>query len=61
MILSITYEMTLIFRKLGGQIVTRCVLDNEFPSILSFSHEHVCGGHFSPRRTVRKILDCGFF
>ncbi|CAM8915422.1 unnamed protein product [Rhodiola kirilowii] len=36
-------------------------LDEEIASVLSFCHEHACGGHFGPRRTARKILDSGFF
>ncbi|CAM8940723.1 unnamed protein product [Rhodiola kirilowii] len=43
------------------QVLSRCVPDNEIASVLSFCHEHACGGHFGPRRTARKILDSGFF
>ncbi|CAM8914800.1 unnamed protein product [Rhodiola kirilowii] len=46
---------------LTDQILRRCIPDDEIASVLSFCHEHACGGHFGPRRTSRKILDCGFF
>ncbi|CAM8953801.1 unnamed protein product [Rhodiola kirilowii] len=48
--------------KIGSdQILRRCIPDIEIASIVSFCHEHACGGHFGPRRTARKILDSGFF
>ncbi|CAM8902659.1 unnamed protein product [Rhodiola kirilowii] len=48
--------------KIGSdQILRRCIPDGEIASVLSFCHEHACGGHFGPRRTARKILDSGFF
>ncbi|CAM8901291.1 unnamed protein product [Rhodiola kirilowii] len=48
--------------KIGvDQILRRCIPDDEIASVLRFCHEHACGGHFGPRRTSRKILDCGFF
>ena len=30
-------------------------------SVLSFYHDQVCGGHFSGRKTVAKVLQCGFY
>ncbi|CAM8972830.1 unnamed protein product [Rhodiola kirilowii] len=48
--------------KIGSdQLLRRCIPDFEIASIISFCHEHACGGHFGPRRTARKILDSGFF
>ncbi|CAM8920450.1 unnamed protein product [Rhodiola kirilowii] len=46
---------------LTDQILRRCIPDDEIASVISFCHEHACGGHFGPRRTARKILDSGFF
>ncbi|CAM8999213.1 unnamed protein product [Rhodiola kirilowii] len=43
------------------QLLRRCIPDIEIASVISFCHEHACGGHFGPRRTARKILDSGFF
>ncbi|CAM8933989.1 unnamed protein product [Rhodiola kirilowii] len=48
--------------KIGvNQILRRCIPDDEIASVISFCHEHACGGHFGLRRTARKILDSGFF
>ncbi|CAM8953807.1 unnamed protein product [Rhodiola kirilowii] len=48
--------------KIGSdQLLRRCIPDFDIASIVSFCHEHACGGHFGPRRTARKILDSGFF
>ncbi|CAM8934645.1 unnamed protein product [Rhodiola kirilowii] len=48
--------------KIGvDQMLRRCIPDIEIASIVSFCHEHACGGHFGPMRTARKILDSGFF
>ncbi|CAM8999104.1 unnamed protein product [Rhodiola kirilowii] len=43
------------------QILRRCIPDDEIASVISFCHEHACGGHFGPKRTSRKILECGFY
>ncbi|CAM8997616.1 unnamed protein product [Rhodiola kirilowii] len=43
------------------QILRQCIPDNEIASVISFCHEHACGGHFGPRRMARKVLDSGFF
>jgi hypothetical protein len=42
-------------------VIRRCVPENEFQSMLAFSHDYACGGHFGPRRTARKILDSGLY
>ncbi|CAM8908355.1 unnamed protein product [Rhodiola kirilowii] len=48
--------------KIGvDQLLRRCIPDIEIASLISFCHEHACGGHFGPKRTARKILDSGFF
>ncbi|CAM8882622.1 unnamed protein product [Rhodiola kirilowii] len=48
--------------KIGiDEILRRCIPDDEIASVLSFCHEHACGGHFGPKRTSRKILECGFY
>ncbi|CAM8931218.1 unnamed protein product [Rhodiola kirilowii] len=48
--------------KIGvDQLLRRCIPDIEISSVISFCHEHACGGRFGHRRTARKILDSGFF
>ncbi|KAI3516249.1 hypothetical protein L1887_15160 [Cichorium endivia] len=50
-----------LWKQGADQVIRRCVHYDEVPSILSFSHEHACGGHFGPQRTTRKVLECGFY
>ncbi|GJS57233.1 uncharacterized protein Tco_0652017 [Tanacetum coccineum] len=50
-----------LWKHCSDQVIRRCVNDNEIQSILKFCHSHVCGGHFGPKRTARKILECGLF
>ncbi|KAL2243765.1 UNVERIFIED_CONTAM: Transposon Ty3-G Gag-Pol polyprotein [Sesamum indicum] len=45
----------------SDQIIRRCVPETEIPSILEFCHSYACGGHFGPKRTARKVLECGLF
>ena len=33
-----------------------CVPDNEFSFIINFCHSYACGGHFSTKKTIDKIL-----
>ena len=50
-----------LWRHCGDQIIRRCVDNQEIPSILAFCHSFACGGHFGPKRTARKILECGLY
>ncbi|KAK4403960.1 Transposon Ty3-G Gag-Pol polyprotein [Sesamum angolense] len=45
----------------SDQLIRRCVPETEIPSILEFCHSYACGGHFGPKGTTRKILECGLF
>ncbi|KAL2228808.1 UNVERIFIED_CONTAM: Retrovirus-related Pol polyprotein from transposon 17.6 [Sesamum indicum] len=45
----------------SDQIIRRCVPETEIPSILEICHSYACGGHFGPKRTARKVLECGLF
>ena len=50
-----------LFKTCPDQIVRRCVPDHEQHSILSFCHDQACGGHFGPKKTAAKVLQCGFY
>nr|GEU53245.1 DNA-directed DNA polymerase [Tanacetum cinerariifolium] len=50
-----------LWKHCSDQIIRRCVKDKKIQSILEFCRSHVCGGHFGPKRTDRKILECGLF
>ncbi|KAL0401769.1 UNVERIFIED_CONTAM: Enzymatic polyprotein [Sesamum latifolium] len=50
-----------LWRFCADQVVRRCVPNDENNSVLSFCHNFACGGHFGPKRTARKVLDCGLY
>ena len=39
----------------------RCVPNGDQIGVLNFCHLEACGGHFSARKTVDKILQAGFY
>ncbi|CAN6704199.1 unnamed protein product [Malus baccata var. baccata] len=50
-----------LWKYCSDQIIRRCVHDSEIQSILNFCHTYAYGGHFGTQRTVRKVLECGFY
>ncbi|KAL2252707.1 UNVERIFIED_CONTAM: Retrovirus-related Pol polyprotein from transposon 17.6, partial [Sesamum indicum] len=50
-----------LWKYCSDQIIRRCVPKSEVTSILEFCHSHACGGHFGPKRTALKVLECGLF
>jgi hypothetical protein len=50
-----------LFKYCPDQIIRRCIPDSDQTSVISFCHDHACGGHFSARKTAAKILQCGFY
>ncbi|KAL0312838.1 UNVERIFIED_CONTAM: hypothetical protein Sradi_5683100 [Sesamum radiatum] len=50
-----------LWRFCADQVVRRCVPNDEHNSVLNFCHNFACGGHFGPKRTARKVLDCGLY
>ena len=38
----------------------RCIPNSEVSSVINFCHFEACGGHFSSRKTIAKILQCEF-
>ena len=55
------WEEPKLFRLCLDQMIQRCVPEEEYDSILSFCHSLACGGHFSSRKTVAKVLQSGFW
>ena len=55
------YDDPYLFKYCPNQIIRRCVPDNEIFSVISFFHNEACGCHFSLRKNVGKILQCGFY
>jgi len=50
-----------LFEYCPNQIFQRCIPDNEVSSVIKFCYSEVCGGHFSSRKTIAKILQSGFY
>ncbi|KAH9781478.1 Endonuclease [Citrus sinensis] len=50
-----------LWKHCSDQVIRRCISEFEIPSILQFCHSYACGGHFGPKRTASKVLECGLF
>ncbi|KAH9741368.1 Endonuclease [Citrus sinensis] len=50
-----------LWKHCSDKVIRRCVSEFEIPSILQFCHSYACGGHFGPKRTASKVLECGLF
>lgn len=58
---SFFYDDLYLFKYYPDQIIRRCVPNNEIPSVISFCYFEAYGGHFSSKKTIAKILQCGFY
>ena len=50
-----------LWKHCADQVIRRCVPENEIISILTFCHSYACEGHFGAKRTMQKVLECGFY
>jgi hypothetical protein len=50
-----------LFKYCRDQIIRRCIPEFDQINVISFCHDHACGGHFSANKTAAKILQCGFY
>ena len=50
-----------MFKYCPDQIIRRCIPEHDQSNVISFCHDHACGGHFSAKKTAAKILQCGFY
>ena len=50
-----------LFKYCPDQIIRRCIPNCDQSKIISFCHDHACGGHFSGKKTAAKVLQCGFY
>jgi hypothetical protein len=50
-----------LFKYCPDQIIRRCIPKFDQTDVISFCHDHACGGHFSANKTAAKILQCGFY
>jgi transposase InsO family protein len=60
-----TADFSLIAGKLynmgPGEILRRCVMEEERPLILVEAHEGIAGGHYAGKTTVQKVLHAGLW
>jgi hypothetical protein len=50
-----------LFKYGPDQTIRRCIHEHDQPNVISFCHDHACGGRFSAKKTAAKILQCGFY
>jgi Pyruvate/2-oxoacid:ferredoxin oxidoreductase delta subunit len=50
-----------LFKYCPDQIFQRCIPNNEVSSVIKFCYSKACGGYFSSRKTIAKILQSGFY
>ncbi|CAL2252689.1 unnamed protein product [Prunus armeniaca] len=50
-----------LYKYCVDQIIRRCIPEAEQDSVLTFAHQHACGGHFGGKRTAAKILQSGLY
>jgi hypothetical protein len=48
-----------LFKYCPDQIIRRCIPEFDQTDVISFCHDHACGGHFSANKIAAKILQCG--
>jgi hypothetical protein len=61
MVKNFFWDNPSLFKYCPDQIIRRCVPEPDQSSVISFCHDHACGGHFSAKKTAAKILQCGFY
>ena len=50
-----------MYKYCADQIIRRCVPEAEQQGILNDCHQNAYGGHFASQKTVRKVLQSGFY
>jgi hypothetical protein len=50
-----------LFKYYPDQIIRRCIPEHDQSNVISFCHDHACGGHFSAKNTAANILQCEFY
>ena len=50
-----------LFKYCPNQILRRCIPNNETLSVIKFCHIEACGGYFSIKKTIAKVLQYGFY
>jgi hypothetical protein len=50
-----------LFKYCLEKIIRRSIFEHDQSNVISFCHDHACGGHFSAKKTAARILQCGFY
>jgi hypothetical protein len=45
-----------LFKYCLDQIIRRCIPEHDPSNVISFCHDHTCGGHFSTKKIAAKVL-----
>jgi hypothetical protein len=45
-----------LFKYCPDQIIRRCIPESDQKNVISFCHDHACGGHFNSKKTAAKIF-----
>jgi hypothetical protein len=61
MVKNFFWDDPYLFKYCPDQIIRRCIPEPDQSSVISFCHDHACGGHFSAKNTSANILQCGFY
>ena len=55
------WEEPLLYKKCGGGICRRGLLEDEAYSVIHHCQASIYGGHFGPDKTIAKVLQAGFY
>jgi len=55
------WDDSYLFKYCPNQIYQRCISNNKVRNVIKFCHFEACGDHFSSKKTIAKILQCGFY
>ncbi|RVX00475.1 Retrovirus-related Pol polyprotein from transposon 17.6 [Vitis vinifera] len=54
------WEEPFLFKYCAGQIIRKCVPEQEQSGILSHCHDSACGGHFASQKTAMRVVQSDF-
>jgi len=55
------WDYPYLFKYYSDEMFGKCIPGHEVRSVLYFCYDQACGGNFSGRKTVAKVLQCGFY
>ena len=61
MVKTFFWDDLYLFKYCPDQIIRRCIFEHNQSNVISFCHDHACGGHYSANKNTAKILQCAFY